>query len=227
MYDLKISSSRRDYTVSFSNTIHELEPELVDKSFLLIDSNVNSLYPELSKKFKNRVFVIDTIEENKSLPFCCEVISFLIDNGMKRNYKLVAIGGGIVQDITGFVSSILFRGVEWFFFPTTLLAQADSCIGSKTSINFMDAKNLVGTFYPPSKIFCCSNFLKTLDDREIKSGIGEILHYYLYNNSTKTSEIVENYHLFFKDKRQLLPHIAESLNIKKIMVEKICGIKNV
>ena len=139
---------------------------------------------------------------------------------MKRNYKLVAIGGGIVQDITGFVSSILFRGVEWVFFPTTLLAQADSCIGSKTSINFMEAKNLVGTFYPPSKIFCCTDFLNTLEGREIKSGIGEILHYYLYEDSLKTDDIVENYSLFFEDKSRLLPHIAESLSIKRIMVER-------
>ena len=220
MFDLFVSSSRRDYSVSFSASIPELESGLVDNSFLLIDSKVDFLYPHLSRKFEDRVFVIEATEENKSLPFCEKVISFLVDNGMKRNYKLVAIGGGIVQDITGFVSSILFRGVEWVFFPTTLLAQADSCIGSKTSINFMEVKNLVGTFYPPSKIFCCTDFLNTLENREIKSGIGEILHYYLYEDSLKTGDIVENYSLLFEDKSRLLPHIAESLSIKRIMVER-------
>jgi len=220
MFDLFVSSSRRDYSVSFSSSIVELESGLTDNSFLLIDSKVNFLYPDLSPKFGDRVLVIEATEENKSLPFCQKVISFLVDNGMKRNYKLIAIGGGIIQDITGFVASILFRGVEWVFFPTTLLAQADSCIGSKTSINFMDAKNLVGTFYPPSKIFCCTDFLNTLEDREIKSGIGEILHYYLYEDSLKTDDIVENYNLLFEDRSRLLPHIAESLSIKQIMVEK-------
>ena len=220
MFDLFVSSSRRDYSVSFSSSIPELESGLTDNSFLLIDSKVDFLYPDLSPKFGDRVLVIEATEENKSLPFCQKVISFLVDNGMKRNYKLIAIGGGIIQDITGFVASILFRGVEWVFFPTTLLAQADSCIGSKTSINFMDAKNLVGTFYPPSKIFCCTDFLNTLEDREIKSGIGEILHYYLYEDSLKTDDIVENYNLLFEDRSRLLPHIAESLSIKQIMVEK-------
>ena len=159
MFDLLVSSSRRDYSVSFNSSIPELGTELTENSFLLIDSKVDFLYPDLSSKFGDRVLVIEATEENKSLPFCQKVISFLVDNGMKRNYKLIAIGGGVIQDITGFVASILFRGVEWVFFPTTLLAQADSCIGSKTSINFMDAKNLVGTFYPPSKIFCCTDFL--------------------------------------------------------------------
>lgn len=220
MFDLLVSSSRRDYSVSFSSSIPELETGLTDNSFLLIDSKVDFLYPDLSPKFGDRVLVIEATEENKSLPFCQKVISFLVDNGMKRNYKLIAIGGGVIQDITGFVASILFRGVEWVFFPTTLLAQADSCIGSKTSINFMDAKNLVGTFYPPSKIFCCTDFLNTLEDREIKSGIGEILHYYLYNNSLKIDDIVKNYNLLFEDRSRLLSHIAESLSIKQIMVEK-------
>ena len=71
---------------------------------------------------------------------------------------LVALGGGVIQDLTSFISSILFRGVDWIFIPTTLLSQADSCIGSKTSINFQETKNILGTFNPPEKIFICSFF---------------------------------------------------------------------
>ena len=69
-----------------------------------------------------------------------------MEANFKKNHKIVAVGGGITQDIVGFVSSVLYRGVDWIFLPTTLLAQADSCIGSKISINLGSCKNLVGTF---------------------------------------------------------------------------------
>jgi len=219
MYDLKIKSYKRNYNVSFSTLIPDLKNDFLSNSFLLIDSNVNDLYPKLSNYFKDKSFIIESCEENKTLNYCQKIICFLLEKGIKKNFKIIAIGGGIVQDIAGFISSVLFRGIEWFFFPTTLLSQADSCIGSKTSINFMNTKNLLGTFYPPSKIICCTEFLNTLNDDEIKSGIGEILHYYLYDNSDKIMSIVENYDLFFENKKLLLEHIYESLKIKKTMIE--------
>src|SRR3989338_1743424 len=77
------------------------------------------------------------------------IIKKLIEGGFRKNHRLIGIGGGITQDITAFAASIIYRGVDWLFFPTTLLAQGDSCIGSKTSINFGEYKNQVGGFYPP------------------------------------------------------------------------------
>src|SRR3972149_5423083 len=102
------------------------------------------------------------------------IIDALVDKKVRRNEKLVAIGGGIIQDVTAFSASIIYRGIEWTFFPTTLLAQADSCIGSKTSINLGDKKNLVGNFYPPSDVFIDMTYLNSLAVDDIKSGIGEI-----------------------------------------------------
>ena len=92
---------------------------------------------------------------------------------------MIAIGGGIIQDITGFIASIIFRGINWSFYPTTLLAQGDSCIGGKTSVNFGIVKNQLGNFYPPKKIYLYSNFLKGLKEKDIMSGLGELAHYYL------------------------------------------------
>src|SRR5207244_7259170 len=106
------------------------------------------------------------------------VIEDLIGRRFTKKGRLVAIGGGIVQDVTAFTASILFRGVGWVFFPTSLLAQCDSCIGSKTSINVGAYKNQLGNFWPPRSVLIDLAFLDTLGEREIRSGIGEMLHYF-------------------------------------------------
>ncbi len=217
MSKITIKSYRGDYSVSFDDS----DIKLQNGPFVLIDSKINKLYPEITSSLNlNNVIVIEANEKNKSLEFCQAMIANLIKKGIKKNHKLIAIGGGTIQDITGFIASVLFRGVEWSFYPTTLLAQADSCIGSKTSINFLNIKNLVGTFYPPKKIVCNTNFLNTLTKSEIKSGIGEILHYYIYDGNPRTFEITKNYDNFLVDRSSLAPHIQESLKIKKQMIEK-------
>ena len=95
----------------------------------------------------------------------------------KKN-KMIVIGGGITQDIGSFVGACYKRGFDWTFIPTTLLAQCDSCIGSKSGLNYKDSKNQIGMFSPPSEIKINTNFLKTLTQEEIKSGLGEILKVY-------------------------------------------------
>jgi len=222
MYDqMSISSYRKGYTVNFRDLSNDLIEEIAKDSFLIIDSKVNNFYPHFRKIFdKEKIFIVESTEKNKSLPYCQKMIGRLVEHGMKRNHRLVAVGGGIVQDITGFIASILYRGVDWVFLPTTLLAQADSCIGSKTSINIGAIKNLVGTFYPPRQIYCCSQFRNTLSKKDIKSGIGEILHYYLIDNNEKMYELVEQYEDLFKDRSKITGHIYESLAIKKRMIIK-------
>ena len=194
---------------------------LTKDSFLIIDSNVNNLYPQIKKSFdKKKVFIIAATEKNKSLSCCQKLINGLVERGIKKNHRLVSVGGGIVQDITGFVASVLYRGIEWVFLPTTLLAQADSCIGSKTSINLGDIKNLIGTFYPPSEIYCCAEFIETLSEKDIKSGIGEILHFYLISGSPYVNELMDSYESIFKNSGEISKHIYESLKIKQRMIMK-------
>jgi 3-dehydroquinate synthase len=129
------------------------------------------------------------------------------------------MGGGIIQDVTAFSASIIYRGVDWAFFPTTLLAQTDSCIGSKTSINLGDKKNLVGNFYPPADVFIDTAFLSSLTIDDIKSGIGEILHYYIYAANPLIDELIRDYGLVIKDRNLLARYIRESLKIKKSVIE--------
>lgn len=132
---------------------------------------------------------------------------------------MIAIGGGITQDVTAFISSIMYRGVNWLFFPTTLLAQGDSCIGSKTSINFDEFKNQVGGFYPPNKIFIYPAFIDTLSDAELRSGIGEMLHYFIVEGKQDFDMFKELYQQAFTDKKTLSKIISRSLEIKKSYIE--------
>lgn len=214
---IKVKSHRGKYEVHFVS-IDKIDITRLSKTYLVIDASVDKYYPALRALFpEDRIVVIEATEENKTLSACERVIESLVERNIKKDNYLLAVGGGIIQDITAFVASILFRGIEWQFVPTTLLAQADSCIGSKTSINFGKTKNLLGTFYPPSRIWCDTTFLNTLTDEEILSGIGEILHYYLLDDSPFTEELVEL--ALSKNRDRLKKHIVKSLSIKKKMVE--------
>jgi len=149
-----------------------------------------------------------------------EVIDTLVQNGIRRDSVLVAMGGGVVQDVAGFVATILYRGISWSFFPTTLLAQADSCIGSKTSINVGHYKNLVGSFHPPRNVVIDTGFLETLPEGEIRSGIGEILHYYLIDGTGRVGDLNEHYDDLLAEPRKLDEHVRASLEIKRPVVER-------
>ena len=138
MLDFKVKSSVHDYEVKFvDNVLCVLKNEIDAGDVIIIDNKVKDLYPDLLKELNNNISIIglDAHEGQKSYRGLMPIIQGLIDNGFRKNHKLIGIGGGIIQDITAFTASIMYRGVKWIFFPTTLLAQSDSCIGSKTSIN--------------------------------------------------------------------------------------------
>jgi 3-dehydroquinate synthase len=132
---------------------------------------------------------------------------------------LVAIGGGITQDVSCFIASTLFRGVEWRFVPTTLLAQADSCIGSKSSINLGRTKNIIGTFYPPSEVLITPDFLSTLTLEDTQSGIGEILKVHAIDSVESFDKLSSEYDSLFTDENTLNKYIENSLLIKQRYIE--------
>lgn len=222
MYNFKIKSSIHDYDVQFiTDTAKVLNDELQPDDYVIIDNKIIQLYKNvLGNILKATKHIgIDASETQKSYQGIISIIQELIDNGFRKNYRLVAIGGGITQDVTAFISSILYRGVSWLFFPTTLLAQGDSCIGSKTSINFAQYKNQVGGFYPPQKIFINTDFLNTLYDLDIKSGLGEMCHYFPIAGEEDFKRFKQDYPAALQDKEVLKVLIARSLEIKKKYIE--------
>src|SRR5437868_570568 len=133
---LTIRSSQGPYEVKFEGLFSGLDRKLLDTEHLIIDERVASLYAgPLKAALQSRsVIRVEAIEESKSLEKIPDYVVRLTENGCKRGHTVIAVGGGIVQDIVSFLGTILFRGIDWKFYPTTCLAQADSCIGSKSSI---------------------------------------------------------------------------------------------
>jgi 3-dehydroquinate synthase len=222
MYNFKVKSIIHDYEVQF---IEDFEGHLLsiikEGDFIIIDNKVKALYSGyLEKSLQSNPHIgIDANEPQKSYQGIMPIIEQLIENGFRKNHRLIAIGGGITQDVTAFISSIMYRGVNWIFFPTTLLAQGDSCIGSKTSINFGSYKNQVGGFYPPNSIYIYPKFIDTLSEADLKSGIGEMLHYFIVSGKEDFDMFKVNYQIAYTDKEVLAKIISRSLEIKKSYIE--------
>lgn len=220
--DFKVKSSVHDYEVNFiDDTRSVLENEIRVGDIIIIDNALKDLYPDLLKYRNNNTGIIglDAREEQKSYEGLIPIIQKLINSGFRKNHRLIGIGGGIIQDITAFTASIMYRGVSWIFFPTTLLAQGDSCIGSKTSVNFGEYKNQVGGFYPPNKIFINLDFLDTLSEADLKSGLGEMSHYFVIAGEKDFKDYKREYESALINKNTLAKMISNSLKIKKSYIE--------
>jgi 3-dehydroquinate synthase len=225
---MKIPSRVRDYEVEMVDNLLRKRDETIgrfphERFFFFIDSSVYNEYKDELAAFtgSDRVFLVDAHESNKEYVRLADYYELLIENRFTRNDVLVAIGGGIVQDISGFIASTLYRGIRWIFVPTTLLAQADSCIGSKTSINFGTRKNLIGSFYPPDAIFIDTGFCRTLTPAYFNSGIGEIIKFHLQADPEKYG-VLKKY-LALKDPhndKALKKIIWSTLSIKRSYFEE-------
>lgn len=195
MQVIKIRSAIRDYEVNFHDSFDFFAAfEEIPNRFYVIDSNVWELYRDslFSCLDPQLVMVLPIEEERKNLYTVMEVYDALMSREAKRNMTMISIGGGIVQDITGFAASTLYRGINWIFVPTTLLAQADSSIGSKTSLNYKRYKNLVGSFFPPNQIFLSPGFTKTLKNEDYFSGLGEVVKLHLMGGESLAQELMLN-----------------------------------
>ena len=219
---LIIQSQAGAYLAQFSDGLLD-DPSLllVGTPHFIVDANVSRLYADKLVAVLScpNVIVIEATEENKSIERVIPVIERLVLNGIRRDHVLVAIGGGIIQDITCFIASTLLRGVPWKFVPTTLLAQADSCIGSKSSINLGVTKNILGTFNPPREIYICTVFLDTLERKDVNSGIGEILKVHAIDSSTAFDHAAADYARMLADRKTLLAYIRDALVIKRRYIE--------
>ena len=219
---IKINSHRGQYEVIFnSDLLSSLNELLTDETHFIIDKNVADLYAKnLSKILQDsKTIIIEATEENKAIDNMIWLFKDLVNNKIKKNHILIAIGGGIVQDITCFVASTLLRGLRWHFIPTTLLAQADSCIGSKSSINLGTVKNILGTFNPPDQVILCTKFLETLENKDMQSGIGEIIKVHAIDGQESFSKLKSDFDNFIDDSEMLLNYIRNSLLIKKKFIE--------
>jgi 3-dehydroquinate synthase len=165
----EVIASGGGYRVVVGNALLEqLLAEHPDAIVLVDDFLVAALPVSVSRRI-----VIHASESSKSLEAMAEIILKLRELGANRWTHLIAIGGGVVQDIATFAASIYMRGIQWTYMPTTLLSMTDSCIGGKSSINVLGYKNLIGNFYPPEKVFVDVDFVKSLDEEMVVGGLFE------------------------------------------------------
>lgn len=216
---IKIKSSIRNYDVSFVESPEFFKLFNIYEPFCYaVDEMVWKLYKDVLFKDTadaNRI-IVPINEDLKTLSSVQTLYDQLTRFSAKRNLTIISVGGGITQDITGFVASTLYRGINWIFVPTTLLSQADSCIGSKTSLNYKGFKNIIGTFYPPSKIFIYPDFLRTQLDIDFYSGFGEVVKLHIMDGMNKTKELLHIFpKILKKESSSLLKAIKNSLLIKK------------
>jgi len=215
---LVIQSHAGPYEVAFG-AVEPLAPP--DGYHLIVDARVAELHRDRLKAWLGgpSVLVIEAREANKSLEAFPRYVDHLVAQGARRDHVLVAVGGGIIQDITCFLAATLLRGMDWRFIPTTLLAQADSCIGSKSSINNGGAKNILGTFTPPRSVLIDAAFLDTLSDADMRSGIGEILKAHAIDGAEAFDTVAAELPRLATDRALLAKRIRAALAIKRGFIE--------
>ena len=184
---------------------------------VVTDTGVPAIYAEtLAAQCKAGIIcTVEMGEASKSLEGFGRLLQTMLDHGFSRNDCVVAVGGGVVGDLSGFAASAYMRGIDFYNIPTTLLSQIDSSIGGKTAINFSGVKNVVGAFYQPKKVLIDPDLLKTLPPRQISNGLAEAIKMAL----TSDRELFEIF-----ETRDIDSHIDEiivrSLHIKKSVVEE-------
>ncbi len=184
---------------------------------IVTDTGVPAQYANtVAKQCKESVIcTVQSGEDSKSLATFEKLLQALLDSGFSRKDCVVAVGGGVVGDLAGFVASAYMRGIDFYNIPTTLLSQIDSSIGGKTAINFGGVKNIVGAFYQPKKVLIDPELLSTLPERQIANGLAEAIKMSLTSDK-------ELFHIF--ENQDIESHmddiIIRSLNIKKNVVEQ-------
>ena len=213
---------------SFEQLACEMEKlKVVDRKICIVtDNHVGPLYGEMVRKELRKVckevlvYTIEAGEEHKNLDTVKGLYEYLILMHFDRKDMIVALGGGVVGDLTGFAAATYLRGIRFVQIPTTLLSQVDSSIGGKTGVDFENFKNMVGAFHMPSLVYMNLSVLKTLSERQFAAGMAEILKHGLIRNAIYYEWLLENQAAIQNQEyKVLLPMIEESCKIKRAVVE--------
>lgn len=216
--DLNLQKSSQGYSVY----INELDSiSLKGKVGIVTNPKVAGLHLNyLLERLKCDEYFIITIadgEEYKNMQSVEQILEQLFVSKFDRSSTLIAFGGGVISDITGFVASIYERGINFINIPTTLLAQVDASIGGKTGVNNKFGKNLIGSFYQPKAVYCESRFLKTLPKREFSAGLAEVVKMAVMFDEQMFFEL-EN--IDINDEQSIANLIFKAVKLKALVVEQ-------
>lgn len=241
MKNIKIELPENPYTVKtgkkvFPDLLKEIKKLKTHKNlFVIVDSNVFKIYKsqidDLFSDYPEKCFIqkVKVTEKTKSFETVNSLYSKLIAKQFGRDTLIIAIGGGILGDIAGFVAATYMRGIPFIQVPTTILAAVDSSVGGKTGINFDNTKNIVGAFHQPEMVLIDTEFFNTLPEEEIICGLGEIAKYALLTDDKFFNFINKNFgKIISLDAAPLQKVISVSVNYKASVViadEKENGIR--
>lgn len=200
MKRIKVNTSR-DYSVIVGNGVvslirDELKKTLKASRLLIVtDDNVAPLHldPFVASLngYETHTLILQNGEKNKTIDSVLSILSYMKANSFDRDDAVIALGGGVVGDISAFSASIYMRGIDFVNVPTTLLSQVDSSVGGKTGVDFQGAKNIIGSFYQPRLVICDTDYLNTLKPNVFADGCAEVIKYAFIGNAELLS-VIEN-----------------------------------
>lgn len=233
MKPVLVKTNTKSYPVYIGNNVLKALPELIlnnnlpTRVFVVLDRKIDRIYGTSIKKVMNTFskkisyLSLAASEKNKSLRTANQIYNKLIKEKFGRDTVLIIIGGGTIGDVAGYVASTYMRGIPFIQIPTTLLSAVDSSIGGKTGVNHQETKNIIGTFYHPELVLIDTNFLKSLPQKEIISGFGEVIKYSYLTDQKFYSILLLNYTLVMKKYPDFLNKIIyECVKIKSAVVSK-------
>lgn len=221
MQIIKLNLKKRSYNIIIGSNIVNLLGKYVAKlnigcdAYIITNASLKNKYGKALDKtlrqsgFITRFNLVPGAEESKSIKMASIVIDDIVRYDKKKRIFIIAFGGGVIGDLAGFIASIYKRGIPYIQVPTTLLAQVDSGIGGKTAVDLSQGKNLVGAFYQPRLVFSDVCMLKTLNLRQIQSGLAEVIKYGIINDARLFAYLEEKYRDVLKLKESALEFIVQ------------------
>lgn len=221
---LTIKSLQGDYAVHFEETFDGVVCRAAKRqpsAVLLADRRVAEIYGRRLAPLLEGMpaLLIDATEQEKTLTGVTQAVRWLQEQGATRQTVVIALGGGILQDVAAFSSHIYYRGIRWLFIPTTLLSMGDSCIGAKCGINLGEYKNQLGVFHSPCEVVLCTEFLSSLGEEAFLSGCGELYRLMLTGSKRYAEELQEAVRAAGWRRIDLPKFIYRALEVKKGIIE--------
>ncbi|MHC1683109.1 MAG: 3-dehydroquinate synthase [Clostridiaceae bacterium] len=233
MFELKIELKNKSYPIYITTDYEFLGDSLKianinegSKVVVITDENVNKYQSEKCIKslkkngYEIYKYIIEPGEKSKSIETVKNIFTFLISLKLDRNSSIVALGGGCVGDVAGFVAATFLRGINFIQIPTSMIAQVDSSVGGKVGINFNEIKNVIGAFYQPEFVYINVNAIKTLPSRQIKSGLAEIIIHGLIKDEEFFHYIICNLNKIYEFDEEVIKYcIMKNCSIKGSVVK--------
>src|SRR3990167_2232682 len=230
---IRVNLSRNSYNIYLDKGLLErigdtlVKEKAPCKTLLITDTNIEKIYGNIvaesliRNKFDVRIVSLKPGEDQKTLETAITLYDACFDHKLDRHSMIIALGGGVVGDISGFVASTFMRGIPFIQIPTSLLAQVDSSIGGKVAVNHPKGKNMIGSFYQPKAVFIDTDTLSTLPAVEFVVGLVEVIKYGVIRNAELFEYIEKHLHDILQlNHTALLKIIADSCRIKTGVVEE-------